>query len=72
MDRYTDAAPVAYPEVNHLTAPLRQAARQSGRGDVVNLWAGQAHALARNCAAAELVTELVAEMRTALGPMDDR
>ena len=36
-------APSAYPEVHHLTAPLRKAARERGDGDAINLWAGQAH-----------------------------
>ena len=43
-------APSAYPEVHHLTAPLRAAARGRGDADAVNLWAGQAHALAAGAA----------------------
>jgi nitronate monooxygenase len=55
-------APAAYPEVHHLTAPLRQAARQRGEADVVNLWAGQAYPLGRELPAAELVGALAAEL----------
>ena len=51
-------APSAYPEVHHLTAPLRAAARQRGDPEALNLWAGQGHALARELPAAELVREL--------------
>jgi nitronate monooxygenase len=51
-------APMAYPEVHHVTAPLRAHGRRSGDGDLVNLWAGEAHELARELPAAELVAEL--------------
>ena len=59
-------APSAYPEVHHLTAPLRAAARAAGDADGFNLWAGQAHALARDEPAADLVRRLGAEARAAL------
>jgi nitronate monooxygenase len=48
-------APSAYPQVNHLTAPLRAAARAAGDPEAINLWAGQAYALAQERPAAELV-----------------
>ena len=60
------SAPRAYPEVHYLTAPLRAAARAAGDADAINLWAGQAHPLARAVPAAELVTSLAAEAREAL------
>ena len=60
------AAPLAYPEVNHLTAPLRARAREAGDGDGFNLWAGQAHALAEELPAAEVVAKLDRETREAL------
>jgi nitronate monooxygenase len=59
-------APRAYPEIHHVTAPLRQAARERGDAELVNLWAGQAHALAPEAPAAEVVARLVAEAREAL------
>jgi nitronate monooxygenase len=52
------AAPIAYPEIHHITAPLRAAARKAGDPDVINLWAGEAHALAREVPAAEVVKSL--------------
>lgn len=48
-------APSAYPHVHHLTAPLRAAARADGDAEAINLWAGQAYALAQERPAAELV-----------------
>jgi nitronate monooxygenase len=48
-------APRAYPEIHHATAPIRAAARKRGDADAFNLWAGQAHALARELPAAEIV-----------------
>jgi nitronate monooxygenase len=59
-------APSAYPEVHHLTAPIRAAARQGGDADGFHLWAGQAHALAQAMPAAELVEQLSREAREAL------
>jgi nitronate monooxygenase len=59
-------APRAYPEVHHLTAPLRKAARERGDAEAINLWAGQAHRLAQAKPAGELVRELAADARAAL------
>jgi nitronate monooxygenase len=65
-------APSAYPEVHHLTAPLRAAARTRGDAEAINLWAGQAHALAQARPAAELVQELAASARAALRAAAER
>jgi nitronate monooxygenase len=48
-------APMAYPHVHYLTAPLRAAARAAGDADGFHLWAGEAHELAEERPAAELV-----------------
>jgi nitronate monooxygenase len=66
LERHTDHAPAAYPEVHHLTAPMRAAARAAGVPDLVNLWAGQAYPLTRGMPAADLVRLLAAETRAAL------
>ncbi|WP_460065509.1 nitronate monooxygenase [Streptomyces sp. YKOK-I1] len=58
-------APAAYPEVHHLTSPLRKAAAKAGDAQRMALWAGQGHRLARELPAAELVEVLVAELATA-------
>jgi nitronate monooxygenase len=51
-------APVAYPHIHHLTAPLRAAARAAGDGDGINLWAGVNYARAEELPAAEIVRRL--------------
>ena len=66
LREYTAAAPSAYPEVHHLTAPLRAAGRAADDPDLVNLWAGQAYPLLRPMPAAELVRVLAAEAVEAL------
>ena len=57
MTEHPDA-PAAYPEIHHATASLRAAARKRGDADGFNLWAGQAHALAREQKAADVVRRL--------------
>jgi nitronate monooxygenase len=59
-------APVAYPEIHHVTAPLRAHGRKAGDPDLFNLWAGQAHALVRELPAAELTRRLAGEARAAI------
>jgi nitronate monooxygenase len=60
------AAPHAYPEVHHLTSPLRAHGRNAGDADLVNLWAGQAHRLAEERSAEGITRMLGAEARAAL------
>jgi nitronate monooxygenase len=59
-------APLGYPDVHHVTAPLRRAAREQGDADGFHLWAGQAHSLAEPVPAGDLVHRLAAEARAAL------
>jgi nitronate monooxygenase len=66
MREHGAAAPVAYPEVHHLTAPLRAAAREAGDAEWFHLWAGEAYPLALELPAGELVHRVAAEARTAL------
>jgi nitronate monooxygenase len=67
-------APAAYPEVHHLTAPLRKKAAASGDAQGMALWAGQGHRMARELPAGQLVEVLAAELdaaRTALSAKGD-
>jgi len=76
MRDHGDAAPAAYPAIHYVTAPLRQAARQSANPDLVNLWAGQTHELATDAPAAVVTRRLADEARDALqrarSLLDDR
>ena len=58
-------APAAYPEVHHLTAPLRKKAAASGDAQGMALWAGQGHRQARELPAGQLVEVLAAELEAA-------
>jgi nitronate monooxygenase len=61
-NRFTDAhsatAPVGYPAIHHLTAPIRAAAAARGDAGALNLWAGTAFAHARPGPAAEILGRL--------------
>jgi nitronate monooxygenase len=59
-------APPAYPEVASVVQPLRAAAVAAGDSERINLWAGQAHALAEERGAAELVQRWAGDARAAL------
>ncbi len=60
------AAPAAYPEVHHLTSPLRAHGRRTGDADVINLWAGQAHRLATDQTAEAITLRLAQDAREAI------
>ena len=66
MREHGAAAPSAYPDVHHLTAKIRAAAREQGDADGFHLWAGQAHELTPAEPAGDLVRRLAAEAREAL------
>ncbi len=57
-----EQAPSAYPEVMHLTAPLRACGAGNGDVDLLNLWAGERHAEALELPAGEIVRRIVAEL----------
>jgi nitronate monooxygenase len=63
---HADQAPRAYPEVHHLTAPLRAHGRELGDADLINLWAGQAHQLATERSAQAITAELGRQARAAI------
>ncbi|MEW1863487.1 nitronate monooxygenase [Streptomyces sp. NPDC088194] len=60
-------APAGYPQVHHLTQPVRRAAADLGDPQAMALWAGQGHRLARELSAGALVETLVAELHAAQG-----
>jgi nitronate monooxygenase len=66
LQEHSDTAPLAYPEIHHATSPLRAAARARGDADAFNLWAGQAHELAQELPAGEIVHKLGSDARGVL------
>jgi nitronate monooxygenase len=66
MVEHSATAPVAYPEIHHVTGPLRAAARSRGDAGGFNLWAGQAHELAEALPGAEIVRKMGADARRVL------
>ncbi|MFM6847760.1 MAG: NAD(P)H-dependent flavin oxidoreductase [Terrabacter sp.] len=56
--RHDGEAPPAYPEVHHLTVPLRRASAKAERPDLLALWAGTGWRSARAVPAATVVAEL--------------
>ncbi|MGC4980620.1 nitronate monooxygenase [Streptomyces sp. DT193] len=65
MREHGPYAPAAYPEVHHLTLPLRKAAAKAGDAQGMALWAGQGHRMARDLPAGQLVEVLNAEIAAA-------
>jgi nitronate monooxygenase len=66
MEEHSATAPIAYPEIHHVTSSLRAAARKRGDADAFNLWAGEAHQLTEERPAAEIVSKMGADARDAL------
>jgi nitronate monooxygenase len=66
IDEMTGAAEIApYPYQNGLTRDIRDAANAQERPELVNLWSGQAVALAKPLPAAEIVANMMREARAA-------
>jgi nitronate monooxygenase len=55
-----------------MTAPIRAEARRTGDAELLNLWAGQAHELAEEIPAGDLVRKLDAEARAAIAAVSAR
>jgi nitronate monooxygenase len=62
---YGESAPQAYPEVHHLTRPLRAAAANAGDPSVPNLWAGEGWRGVTVESARAIVRRIAAEMEAA-------
>jgi NAD(P)H-dependent flavin oxidoreductase YrpB (nitropropane dioxygenase family) len=58
IDRHEATAPLGYPEVHHLTRPLRRAAAASGDPERLHLWAGTGYASATPGPAADVVRSM--------------
>jgi nitronate monooxygenase len=66
-------APAAYPQLHHLTRPIRAASAAAGDPESMSLWAGQTYPLATEEPAAEVVmrlrTEAIAALDAAAKPL---
>ncbi|QXJ26672.1 nitronate monooxygenase [Actinomadura graeca] len=58
LSEHSEHAPAAYPDVHHVTSPLRRTAAARGDAGTVNLWAGVGFRLATEAPAAEIVERL--------------
>lgn len=56
--KYGDQAPAAYPQLHHMTAPLRAAAAEAGDAECLSMWAGQGYRLGRAEPAAKVFRTL--------------
>ncbi|GIF51889.1 nitroalkane oxidase [Asanoa ferruginea] len=59
-DRYSEAAPLGYPALHHLTRPIRRAAAAAGDPEPLHLWAGTGYRHATDDPAAAILTRLSA------------
>jgi nitronate monooxygenase len=60
--RYSDTAPEGYPEIHHLTRPLRAAGTARGDPGTPNLWAGQGWGAVTSGPAGTIVRRIATEM----------
>ncbi|WP_026316345.1 nitronate monooxygenase [Actinokineospora enzanensis] len=65
-------APNAYPDVHHVTKPVRVAAGRAGDPEAMALWAGQAYPLAVEAPVAEVIGILTAQARDAVAALTRR
>ncbi|MFE5339181.1 nitronate monooxygenase [Isoptericola sp. NPDC056578] len=62
LTRHDPYAPVAYPQVHHLTRELRRRAAAAGDAERLHLWAGTGHRSAATGPAADVVRALAADL----------
>lgn len=67
IDTFGEHAPPAYPQVHHLTAPIRAAAARAGDPQHLALWAGTGHRQARTGPAGEITERLWSDAQRARG-----
>lgn len=69
---HTAAAPAAYPQLQHMTGPIRAAAAADGDPEAVSMWAGRIYRLAENKPAAEIIEQVACQAREALKAAQER
>ncbi|WP_281261652.1 nitronate monooxygenase [Actinokineospora auranticolor] len=65
-------APSAYPDLHHVTKPLRAAALRAGDPEAMSLWMGQAYSRAEEAPVAAVLHMLMAQARTAAAALTGR
>jgi NAD(P)H-dependent flavin oxidoreductase YrpB (nitropropane dioxygenase family) len=60
MARYDATAPLGYPALHHLTAPIRRASAAQGDAEQVNVWAGSGYREIAERPTAEILRDLAA------------
>jgi nitronate monooxygenase len=68
----SEQAPAAYPDLHHLSKPIRAAAGEAEDPEAMSLWAGQTYPLAVAGPAAEIIAKLEREARSAIGRVHRR
>ena len=58
IEDHDGAAPFGYPEIHHMTSPLRAAAVRAGDPHGTNVWAGTGFKKARAAAVADIISDL--------------
>lgn len=72
LTEHSEDAPAAYPQLHHMTQPVRAAAKRAGDPEALSLWAGQTYSQARPMPAADLVARLRSEAQAALAAASAR
>ena len=58
IEDHDGAAPFGYPEIHHMTSPLRAAAVRAGDPHGTNVWAGTGFKKARAASVADIISDL--------------
>ncbi|MGH3860675.1 NAD(P)H-dependent flavin oxidoreductase [Actinokineospora sp.] len=69
---YGPHVPAAYPEIHHVTRPIRAAAAKVRDPEAMALWAGQGYPLAREAPVAEVISTLAQELSAAVTRLAQR
>ncbi|MFF3561329.1 nitronate monooxygenase [Streptomyces sp. NPDC002574] len=61
-ERHSEAAPLGYPALHHLTSPMRKAAAAAGDPELINLWAGTGYRQATAEPAGQILRRLASAL----------
>lgn len=72
LAEHSAQAPAAYPQLHHMTKPIRAAAGKAADPEAMSMWAGQTYSQTTAMPAGELVRLLVTDARAALKSGSER